>query len=105
MAADEHQPQHVIFHMINGRQEVCFRHLTSLCVSDCRIDLITTVAPPKLINCAALGRCHQPSAGLPGTPSVGHFAYAATSASCARSSANPDVSYDPDRPAISRFDS
>jgi hypothetical protein len=104
MAADERQPQHVIFHMINGRQEVCFRHLTSLCVSDCRIDVITTAAPPKLINCAALGRCHQPSAGIAWDAVGWPLRQCCDQRILRHVFSKPDVSYDPDRPAISRFD-
>ena len=66
MAADEHQPQHIVLDMINCGEEVLFRHLVSLPASDGGVDLIKAVAAPKLIDCPALGDRHQPGAGVIG---------------------------------------
>ena len=73
MAADEHQPQHVVLDMINRAEEVLFRHLAPLPASHGGVDLIKAVAAPGIDRLPALGDRHQPGAGVIGIRRiVGH---------------------------------
>jgi len=98
MAAQEHQPQYIIFDMIDGRQEVVLRHLVSLCLSDSGIDLITVIASSELINCPALGRRHEPSAGVVWDPGFGPLCQRCDQCILGEVLGQPNTSYDPDQP-------
>ena len=91
VAADEHQPQHVVLDMVDGGVDVDRRSdLASLIAGDARRSPVPPLAAAELVDGAALGGRHQPRRRVvAGCPISGHCASAATIASWARSSASP----------------
>ena len=108
VAGDEDQAQHVVVERVGGLSgEVGrVRPAAQLQVAPELLGLAPVhFGAAQAVDRPVLGRRHQPGAGVVGDPGRGHCSSAATSASCARSSARPTSRTKRARPAIRRADS